>query len=132
MREIKFRGKKLCQDEWIYGSLITRGEKGAEGNFIDTGKGECYPLQQDTIGQFTGLRDCKGKEIYEGDIIRSSRGNMHYIEYDEDRACFAAVKSGKGEDKVMCSLSKYWIEHYEKEVIGNVIDNSDVLKFLLK
>ena len=133
MRTIKFRGKKFCQDEWIYGSLITRGERGADGNFIDTGRGECYPLQQDTIGQFTGLHDKNGKEIYEGDIIRSfdSKGEpiIHFIQYDNEEAGFVAILKGSAKGNFGYGrLDQLWITKCEKEVIGNIHDNLELLK----
>lgn len=130
MREIKFRGKKFCQDEWIYGSLITRGERGADGNFIDTGRGECYPLQQDTIGQFTGLHDKNGKEIYEGDIIRTygSKGDeiKHTVEYSEKEAMYCTKLVGA--EMLGGSITQRWLDEFEFEVIGNVHDDPELLK----
>lgn len=74
MREIKFRGRKP-NGEWIYGDLVTT--ETTDG--IPTKK-EILPFDkaniddaeyvvQDTIGQFTGLHDKNGKDIYEGDIL---------------------------------------------------------------
>ena len=123
-REIKFRGKKFCQDEWIYGSLITRGERGADGNFIDTGRGKCYPLQQDTIGQFTGLHDKNGKEIYEGDIVRTLVSRLN------------ATKNKKYRNFVIRYDAPHFWNGYDPmlmgpmymEVIGNIYDNPELLK----
>lgn len=122
MREIKFRGKKFCQDEWIYGSLITRGERGADGNFIDTGRGECYPLQQDTIGQYTGLHDKNGNEIYEGDIFHIGDQNLLHEVLWHDTGLI-----GK---QIGCYGSYIGLEHWADsiEVIGNVHDNPELLK----
>lgn len=58
-REIKFRGKSTNNDKWVYAELHGLG--------MDLFN-EC--VNEDTIGQFTGLRDKGGKEIYEGDIIK--------------------------------------------------------------
>lgn len=58
-REIKFRGKSTNNGKWVYAELHGLG--------MDLFN-EC--VNEDTIGQFTGLTDKGGKEIYEGDIIK--------------------------------------------------------------
>jgi hypothetical protein len=71
-REIKFRGLTL-EGEWKYGYLTARGPY----FFIENDKGGNSPVIGITTGQFSGLKDKNGKEIYESDIFRvEENGNI--------------------------------------------------------
>lgn len=74
MREIKYKAKRLDNGEWCEGSLIrsTVGIKERAyivDNFSSMSDYSVIGVDPKTVCQFTGLKDCNGNEIYEGDII---------------------------------------------------------------
>ena len=123
MREIKFRAKH--GKEWVYGDLHLLSKM----PHIHTDPFTLNSINIETIGQYTGLRDKNGKEIYEGDIIRSfdSDGDaiLHYIVWEE--VCFVALYKGRC-FRSKCSLRQDWLDEFDKEVIGNIHDNPELLK----
>lgn len=134
MREIKFRG--ISDDEWVYGMLLKTedndyGEHGDEhfDYLIQTNRkyaGEyeqCYITKNETIGQYTGLHDRNGKEIYEGDIVKTKCGDFEVIgvvEYDEN-TCHFYIKNENG-------INQSFFEKLEIEIIGNIYDNKELLE----
>lgn len=109
MKPIKFRGKRADNGEWVYGHLFQTpiGEWKIKKGFR-----ECL-VKPDTIGQFTGLKDESGKEIYEGDIID---GCFKYDKLsadgavipDNDCLCKGVVKFSK--DRLQWVLNIFWAE----------------------
>ena len=74
MRQIKFKAKRLDNGKWVYGSLIrsTAGVKERAyivDNFSSMSDYSVIGVDPSTVCQFTGLTDCQGKEIWEGDIV---------------------------------------------------------------
>lgn len=140
MRTIKFRGKDLQTGEWRYGylyqlqlpnglaSMILVGDNVESEIFDDSsdyhlaftlGK-DLFAVRTDTIGQFTGLHDKNGKEIYEGDVIDIGDGEYSVVSYSDSHALFDLSPNGL--------FSQEAIIYGSFEVVGNVFDNLDLLK----
>ena len=131
MRTIKFRAKKRNSDKWIYGNYAKMGVEDRE--FImeyhdidskELNRGEYQitytEVNPETVGQFTGLHDKNGKEIYEGDICKCN-GVFKIIWYDD--WCRFAVVSANG--CLFYNVEKDSAKYFE--VIGNCHDNPELL-----
>lgn len=132
MMEIKFRGWNSKNKKWIYGYyFVNRGE-----HFISPDEVvnplvsyNDFVVDKDSIGQYTGLKDKNGVEIYEGDVIESSC-YRHVVIYDDDNARFAAVNVRHLNIEMWgCALTKEWIEDFRKEVVGNIHENPELTKY---
>ena len=146
-REILFRGKRVDNDEWVYGKGLQqcKDELGNEivAIFEDIVKSEKYikkegrytlyyvPVKAETLGQYTGLKDKNGKKIFEGDILQDEHDSkiMHIVRYDDSICSYTAwcpLVHDNWEKGNM--ISKKWINEFGKIVIGNVTDNPEMVK----
>ena len=72
MRTIKFKGLRVDGKGWVYGHYYDDEIQSFIISEINT-----YEVIPETVGQFTGLIDVNGKEIYEGDVVEAP---WHYTE----------------------------------------------------
>lgn len=122
MRQIKFRAQDIASNKWLYGDL--RHHKDDVCIFEQGGtKGE--QVKRDTVGQFTGLRDINGKDIYEGDILDVNYADEDsYLEVRFVRGVFAFLWDGDLDDEFPCNAPT----HEWAKVIGNIYDDPKLLK----
>jgi len=72
-RKIKFRGMLKEKKIWVYGNFVYL--RNVNKSFIiDENTGEKYEVRNNSVGEFTGIYDKYGREVYEGDIIKLQRG----------------------------------------------------------
>lgn len=140
MREIKFRGKRKDNGEWVYGYLTCNIP------LIFNDKLGSYTVYESTVGQYTGLKDKNGKEIYEGDKISLHQflfdGSEYENEltgeviYDNELCCFSLdhirhkeVKKYMGydeEERVKVPMFNFYGLHDESwEALSTIYDSEE-------
>lgn len=129
MREILFRGKRKDNGEWIKGDLLqylAAGKMHIVGYCLGAGGVEVIP---ETVGQYTELDDKNSTKIFEGDIIKSKEygkqhGDKNFSGYDIFEVRFVdgsfVIRNSDRLFYLLCGP--------DKEVIGNIHDNPDLLK----
>ena len=133
MRTIKFRGKPRENGKWYYGSLVYSDEIDA-AIYFQIGSGLVKTMDRvyvnpETVGQFTGLYDCDGKEIYEGDVLRLGNSPSGVCEVKWNESLAAICIQFFFENKVGTRPLGGWVKCERKvEVIGNIFDNPELLK----
>ena len=129
-REIKYRGLKTFQifsgemkSVWIYGFYLKRGTYGDPGPqahiFVYENGYEGYRVDAKTIGQFTGLVDSTGKDIYEDDIISSEDGRIGIVEFHNGSF---VVNYGDGIRQAL-----YEVQNWKVTILGNRFENPELL-----
>lgn len=132
MREIKFRGKCIANGKWVYGSLL-RWPDGC-CTILESKDGCNYvwkrDIDPDTVGQFTGLNDRNGKEVYENDILRVYDRKTYFniiVSWSKEAVAFMVCYCDKNQSPLSW-FSNLLPNGYEIEVLGNIHDNPELLE----
>jgi len=117
MKEIKFRGKCLKTGKWVYGGYFTTSEEEGPVTYIyDHYKG-AVPVDPETVGEYTGLKDRNGVEIYNGDILqREGYKYEHVVKWWDES----------------CGFNLAWVSDsiragFAITIIGNVCENPEMI-----
>ena len=133
MREIKFRAKSIKTNKWIYGSYVEDKEWAKHYIYKQEHDGLYHKLirhevNPKTVGQYTGLKDKNGKEIYEGNIVSWLEHHSEIV-FSAGTFCLADDES-PGFHLHRCGLNATLnLNGISKaEIIGNIYESPELLK----
>lgn len=121
-REIKFRGRRLDNNEWVEGSLLMDEYGNSIINYFECGLLQLHEVHIATVCQYTGFKALNDAEIYEDDLVEVKFGDdllvIMDVVFENGEWCLK-----NGED--LFSLHDY--QHDIVDIFGNISDNINIL-----
>lgn len=139
-REILFRGKRVDNGEWIYGDLLTPTDIMDVWEISEnTGMGDRYEIDPETVGQYTGITDKNETKIFEGDIVCTRYSDGKICCSGDVQFCYGVygaewIEQKKNKGMVGCWGQLHNLRRFDDdiinhiEVIGNIYDNPELLE----
>lgn len=124
MREILFRGKRVYNNEWVYGMPCCDSSELRGVDSVQSFDGGIYYIIPETLGQYTGVIDKNGKKIFEGDVVKYD-GTCGKIVFSEYHGAFMSKEK---------DIYYEWLSRIPRrgtgimEIIGNIYDNKEILE----
>ena len=126
MREYKFRGKGLGTKQWKHGSLVVLDdEDDVECQIVSPDEGKVETVDCNSVGQYTGLYDKDGKEVYEGDILKLLTEDDIFVKIVWDKKV-AGYLYKNGNDGIMVVYDHEISDNFI--IVGNIYDNPELLE----
>lgn len=121
-RTIKFRGLRTNGKGWAYGNLLNERTIGEVGGNLSHYK--YVTVMPETVGQFTGLIDKNGTEIYEGDDVRwfgasGAEDAIGVVKWDNYKSAYVVYVDDYNEHYL------YDVHYADLEVIGNIHEKTE-------
>ena len=119
LRSIRFKAKRLDNGEWVEGNLRT--SKSGNAMIIPIEYSGAYPVEPTTVCQFTGMKDCGGKELFENDIIHFvGHKPIGEVIWSEENYAFMVASENE---------ALYWLSDVQEigkiEIVGNKFDRKE-------
>lgn len=134
MREILFRGKDSITKSWVYGALVQQQDDPLREKTLiisysnyqygDFSEAVIHEVDPETVGQYTGFVDKKGKKIFEGDIlsIYNSKAFLFAVEWNNQYVLKCTTNG------VSDNIFNVIESPEDVEVFGNIYDNPELIK----